>query len=670
MYLKSIRLDGFKSFAEKTNIVLENNITAIVGPNGSGKSNIVDAIRWVLGEQSIKNLRGSSSMSDIIFNGSLSRNSSSNATVALTFDNSDHYLNTDFSELEIKRVLYKNGECDYYINNSKVRLKDITDLFLDSGAGNDSFNIISQGEVEVIIDSKPIERRAIFEEAAGVLKYKKRKNESLKKLEQTKDNILKVDLVIDELSKTIEPLKEQSMIAKRYLGFKEELKNIEIALMVLDITSLNETYQKLKKEIDELNNQLLDSDTTSKDQVSKLETLKLKSLKLDEEITKTNTNLLDITNQYMSLENERQMYTERKKFMGDAQIVDNNILKLKEELLELDKNIKILDNEIITSRKEVNSWEEKFNKIREEEATLKIKRNTLNNKIYLAEREIMELENKLEILENNISSDLKMPEAVKSILNNPKITGIHNTIGKLMTIDNNYLTAMDTILGNAVNYLVVDDEEVAKDCINYLKDNKLGRATFFPLNIIKARYVEPDIKTRIEKINGFIGIASDLVSYQEKYENIIKNQLGNVIVVENIEAMNLIGRILEHKYRVVTLEGEIMYAGGSITGGTLKNNYGTLKDKKDLEIVKNTLAEKKETFETNKTTLNNLNTEIELVQKNSEDYNRHLIMAQELLREKLDSLNNKSQKRRSLNKELEGSMALKNNDIDEKLMEL
>lgn len=670
MYLKSIRLDGFKSFADKTSIILENNITAIVGPNGSGKSNIVDAIRWVLGEQSVKNLRGSGGMSDVIFNGSASRNSASNASVALTFDNTDHYLNSDFAELEIKRVLYKNGECDYYINNSKVRLKDITDLFLDSGAGNDSFNIISQGAIEAIIDSKPVERRSIFEEAARVLKYKKRKEESLKKLEKTKDNILKVDLVIEELEKTIEPLKEQSMTAKRYLGFKEELKNIEVALMVLDITSLNENYQTLKKEVEALNSQITEVDTASNKRISKLEGLKLKSVKLDEEITKTNASLLEITNQFMSLQNERQMYTERKKFRGDTKTIDNNIIALKEELLELDKSIKILDNEIVTTRKEVSSWETKFKQTSEEEVSLKIKRNTLNNKIYLAEREIMELKNKLEILENNITSDLKLPEAVKSILNNPRLKGVHNTIGKILEIDNAYLTAMDTVLAGAVNFLVVDDEEVARECINYLKENKLGRATFFPLNIIKPRYIEPDVLERVKVVHGFVGVASDLVSYEEKYASIIKNQLGNVIVVDNMEAMNLIGRILDHKYRIVTLDGEIMYAGGSLTGGTLKNSYGTLKDKKDLEIVKTTLEEKTRILTENKATLNKLTDDLTIVQKNNEDYNRHLIMVQELLNEKLDSLNNKSQKRSSLNKELEGSMALKNNDVDEKLMQL
>ena len=236
MYLKSIKANGFKSFADKTSIVLDNNITCVVGPNGSGKSNIVDAIRWVLGEQSVKSLRGSALMSDIIFAGSKTRNSASRAEVSLLFDNSDNYLKTDAAEVEIKRILYRSGESEYFINGAKVRLKDITDLFLDTGAGNDSFNIISQGSIESVVNSKPLERRVIFEEAAGVLKYKKRKEESLRKLEKTKENIEKVNLIIEELKVNLEPLKEQSINAKKYLDLKEELKNIEIASITEEIT--------------------------------------------------------------------------------------------------------------------------------------------------------------------------------------------------------------------------------------------------------------------------------------------------------------------------------------------------------------------------------------------------------------------------------------------------
>jgi chromosome segregation protein len=256
MYLKSIRANGFKSFADKIEFDIHQGITGIVGPNGSGKSNVLDAIRWVLGEQSVKALRGDGSMTDVIFAGSKSRGASTRASVSLTFDNTDHYLNSEFPELEIKRVVYKTGENEYYINNSKVRLKDITDLFLDSGAGKESFNIISQGAVADIINSKPQDRRVIFEEAAGVLKYKKRKEESIRKLDRTNENLERVNMLIDELYITLEPLKEQSEKAKLYLDYKKQLENIEIALIANDITALNEEYTKVKDNVQRLNAEL------------------------------------------------------------------------------------------------------------------------------------------------------------------------------------------------------------------------------------------------------------------------------------------------------------------------------------------------------------------------------------------------------------------------------
>ena len=247
MYLKSIRAQGFKSFADKLDLEINPGITGIVGPNGSGKSNIVDAVRWVLGEQSVRSLRGQNNMTDCIFSGSESREAQKRAMVALVFDNSDHYLHSDFKEVEIKRIVYSTGENEYYINNSRVRLKDITDMFIDSGAGANAFNIISQGNVTDIVNSKSSDRRVIFESAAGVLKYKKRKEESLKKLERTEENLMRIKLVIDELSKTVLPLKEQSVVAKKYLDIKGELESIDVALIAKDITDLNLEYSKVSE---------------------------------------------------------------------------------------------------------------------------------------------------------------------------------------------------------------------------------------------------------------------------------------------------------------------------------------------------------------------------------------------------------------------------------------
>ena len=263
MYLKQIKINGFKSFADKITLDLEKGITGIVGPNGSGKSNIVDAIRWVLGEQSIKSLRGDGNMTDVIFQGSKSRNPSNSASVTLVFDNSDHSLKIDFLEVSIKRTIYKTGENEYFINNEKVRLKDITELLIDSGSAKESFSIISQGDISNVLSTKPEDRRIIFESAAGVLKYKKRKEEATKKLDKTHDNIDRINDIINELEIQVLPLKEQSEKAEKYLSYKKELEDIEISLIASDLDNINTEYTNSKSKIDILNKELVELSTSS-----------------------------------------------------------------------------------------------------------------------------------------------------------------------------------------------------------------------------------------------------------------------------------------------------------------------------------------------------------------------------------------------------------------------
>lgn len=264
MYLKEIKAHGFKSFADKINIELGTGISGIVGPNGSGKSNVVDAVRWVLGEQSVKSLRGDGNMSDVIFSGSKSRNAQNVASVTLVFDNSDRYLNVDYTEVSIQRRVYKDGTNEYLLNGERCRLKDITDILLDTGIAKESFNIISQGKIEEIISNKPSERRIIFEEAAGVLKYKKRKEEALRKLERTHDNMNRVDDIIEELKEQVEPLKEQREKALLYKEVKGKLENTEIALITHDITTLNTSYQLNKAKVDTLNEEILNMGSNSR----------------------------------------------------------------------------------------------------------------------------------------------------------------------------------------------------------------------------------------------------------------------------------------------------------------------------------------------------------------------------------------------------------------------
>ncbi len=669
MYLKSIKANGFKSFADHIQLLLENNITCVVGPNGSGKSNIVDAVRWVLGEQSVKSLRGTNSMSDIIFAGSTSRNGANRAEVSLTFDNSDHYLNSEYSEIEIKRILYKNGEGEYFINNSRVRLKDITDLFIDSGAGTDSFNIISQGKIESVVNSKPTERRIIFEEAAEVLKYKKRKEESLRKLEKTQENISKIELIIQELKTTLNPLKEQSENAQKYLDLKKQLEQIEISSITYDIHFLKEKYDGLEKDILSLNEELLKLDTTSSDEMVNIENLKLKNIKLDESISELNAKLLSVTSHFVNLQNEKVMYAERKKYEGKVLNADKDIISLKEDILSLDQSIAVLKNELESLNEQLRKLDHELQDVNEQQSLNKVKYAHLNTNYQKNVQELYSLKSKEESLEISIQNDSKLPNSVKCILNNDRLKGVYGTIGKLLEIPNEYLTSIDVALGASSNFLVVENENIAKECIHYLKEKKFGRATFFPLNIIKEKHISKDIIKQLECQEGYIGIASDLVSFDSKFENVIKNQLGNVLIVNSIEDMNRIGKLLEFKYRIVTLDGEIMHTGGSLTGGSFKNN-SVLNDKSILEEVRTKIALLEEQLKKMKSDIEGFDQEENILREKEEIIHRNKIQIQEKINEKTNNIDLKKRKQLELNKELEGIVSLKNGDVDEKLMAL
>ncbi len=670
MYLKNIRSYGFKSFADKIDLEIKKGITAIVGPNGSGKSNIVDAVRWVLGEQSIKSLRATEAMSDVIFSGSKSRPAQNRAYVSLVFDNSDHYLNSEFSEIEIKRVIYNTGENEYYLNNTKVRLKDITDLFLDTGAGNDSFNIISQGSVQDIISSKPEARRTIFEDAAGVLKYKKRKEISLKKLEKTKENLARIKLVIEELEKSVNPLKKQKEVAEKYLSLSEELKNTEIALIAKDITNININYKKLKTEVDAIQNELTTMSTTNSEDNSKLEKLKLEDLKLDEEITKKNNEFIRLTENLASLEAEKLVTMERKKYETSQGNLEEILIKLKEEQLEIKKEMtteKAKLDDLILDIKEKAILKDKIDN---EIITLKVKRSKIVGNINDQEKNILILENKKEILENNINNNSKLPYGVKSIINNMRLKGVHNTIGNLIEFENGYTTAITTALGASSNFIIVDDEEASKECINYLKENRLGRATFFPLNIIKEKSVLSDDLAKIKNHPGFINIASNLINYDKSYDNIMKNQLGNVIVVNDIDTLNEIGKLLNYRYRIVSLDGEILYSGGSITGGKDKYNNSAFNDKLELSEVE-------EKLEVAKVELENLKKEYKEFEKNfnemeakESEVSKNLINLNEILNTRTNKVRGLEEALNKKELEIKGNQEIGDNKLDKKLVSI
>ena len=667
MYLKSIRAQGFKSFADKLDLEINPGITGIVGPNGSGKSNIVDAVKWVLGEQSVKNLRGSNSMSDVIFSGSESREPQKRAMVALTFDNTDKSLHSDFAEVEIKRIVYSNGENEYYVNNSRVRLKDITDLFIDSGAGSSAFNIISQGNVTDIVNSKPTDRRVIFESAAGVLKYKKRKEESLKKLEKTEENLTRIKLITAELSKTVLPLKEQSIVAKKYKEIKSNLESIDIALIVKDITSYNRKLGILNTEIETLKSKLLSLKSTNSD--SKLEKLKLKNLELEDKITQKREELLKVSEELGSLNSEKQITLERQKYEVDNQAIDNNLLKLKEQQLQVQKNIDVAKKEVADIEASIADERQKGEDVKDKLLVIKVKRSTANNNLLENNKALFLLQNKIEILENNILNAENTPVAVRNILNNPRLHGIHNTIGKLIEVPDKYVVATDVALGYASNYLVVDDDNAALNAINFLKDHKLGRATFYPLSIIKSRKVNPEIIANIKNIHGYIGVLSDLLIFDEKYRSIIENQLGQVLVVSNANTLNIIGKLIDYKYRIVSLDGEIQHAGGSITGGTSKKN-SMLNEKNEL----NKLKSEYDKLQVATTSLNkevvDLDKEVAELEEREVVLQKYVILLNDELFNKKTSLSRLTEEQKSLTSELEGIENLKTNKLDDQLVKL
>jgi chromosome segregation protein len=667
MYLKSIKASGFKSFADKIDLEFNKGITAIVGPNGSGKSNIVDAIRWVLGEQSVKSLRGTDTMSDVIFTGSSSRDAQKRASVSLIFDNKDHYLNSDFEEIEIKRTVYITGENEYYINNSRVRLKDITNLFIDSGAGAGAFNIISQGNITDIVNSKPSDRRTIFESAAGVLKYKKRKEEALKKLDKTKENLMRVKLVIDELSQTVLPLKKQSEIAKHYLALKGELEGVEIALLATDITVLSHSYELIKTDIaglEDENNKYQNIGDESKIQVEKL-----KETQIEDKISEINTKLISINEDLAKLAGEKQVTLERQKYGVDKSNINQNLLKSKEEELELEKNVNIINAEVQSIQKEKEGIEKEEDDVSNQILRIKVKRSNITSSIEEKNKNLLYLQNRIEIAENNILNDEKVPSAVRHVINNPRFSGVHDTIGNLIEIPLEYENAITTSLGASSNFIVVDNFKTSKACIEYLKNEKLGRATFFPLDTINSRYLGNDILNSLKKNDSFVGVASDLVKYDKKYKNIVENQLGNVIVVKSIDDLDILGKKLEYRYRMVSLDGEVMHAGGSVTGGSKGFGSG-LSSKQVLKKLQNEYEELQAVIKKlNEEEENISNDFFDLVEKD-EQLNKSLMLVKENLNNKMLSQKVMQVSLSEKKSEISGSFNILNNKLDEELIRI
>lgn len=670
MYLKEIVTTGFKSFADKLDIKLDDKITCIVGPNGSGKSNVVDAVRWVLGEQSVKSLRGEGSMSDVIFSGSKSRNPLNVASVELVFDNTDHYINVPYTEISIKRKVYRTGENEYYLNGEKCRLKDVTNLLLDTGMGKESFNIISQGEVEKILSNSPSDRRVIFEEAAGILKYKRRKEEALRKLDRTHNNLDRVNDIITELELQVGPLKEQSEKATEYLENKKGLDNYEVALLAYDIENYNQQLEqakqkkeKIDKEIVTLSNESSSADISALEDNTKLE-------KLEQEKTSLNNNLLKVTEEVEKINGEKNLLKERSKTNKEEEVLKETIRTTLEKKGQIEKSISLITEEINSINQDKKSKEEKYAELEKQISTAKNKRNYLMSNYSKMDQDLISLGHKISSLRMELEQSSDLPNSVRSVLKDTFLQGIHNTIGNIITIEDTYLKALNVAISSNKNFVITSDEESAKKAINYLKDNHLGRATFFPLTVIKPRFVDSETLNQIRNKSDFIAVLSDLLTYNKKYQNIIENQFGTTIISKDLDSANRLSKLIRNRYKIITLDGDVINVGGSMTGGSLNKTKSVITTKQELKYQEEKEQTLKNEIASLKDELSEINNVISKLEEENYLKEKEKISISELLNSKNIDLSRVKQEYESVKKEWENLEAISNNSVSEKEQEL
>ena len=668
MYLKSIEMQGFKSFADKTQVIFDKGVTAVVGPNGSGKSNITESLRWALGESSAKSLRGGK-MPDVIFAGTEVRKALNYAEVAVTLDNSDGFIAGAGETIRVERHIYRNGDNDYLIDGRKVRLRDIHDLFMDTGLGRDSFSIISQGRVEAIFNAKPEERRAIFEEAAGVLKYKTRKKETESKLNQTQDNLDRLEDIIYELDGQVKPLEKQAATAKRYLELDEERRQTQLNLLVHDIEVGKKDLSKTQEDLAEVKDKL----TSYYEERHRLETenqeLKQKRHQISEQISSDQQTLVDVTRLISDFERQIDLYTmesqqrSEKKEETEARLSELEHLKaearasldkVNQGQVELNAELDSLAKELIAIQKELEQFSddpdtlierlrEDYVGLMQEEAKVS---NSLTQVTHDMDSQTQALEAQAEeykqaqadlLSAQEVASEaqkayqaaqaslqsllasykekaqayqaldkdyqeaqkqmfdlmdyLKSKDArrqslesiqknhsnfyagVKSVLQNAQsIQGIIGAVSEHLTFDTRYQTALEIAMGASGQNIIVEDEAAAKRSIDYLKRNRQGRATFLPLTTIKPRQLNGQFAQSLANAPGFIGMASDLVTYEDRLSNIFQNLLGVTAIFDTIDNANKAARAVRFQVRMVTLDGSEIRPGGAFAGGTNKQN--------------------------------------------------------------------------------------------------
>lgn len=692
LHLKKIFIQGFKSFADKTEIEFKEGVTAIVGPNGSGKSNVADAIRWVLGEQSVKSLRGTK-MEDVIFSGTDRRKALGYAEVTITFDNTDGTIPIDFQEVAITRRMFRSGESEYYINKSSCRLKDVRELFMDTGIGKDGYSVIGQGRIDEILSTKPEDRRHIFEEAAGIVKYKSKKFEAERKLEKADNNLVRIEDIIGELESQYENLKEQSDKAKTYLDLSNRVREIEINLMIRKIEELKEEINKCSLEKDKIQKQIdeLEVERNKIEEKSNLlrDTMEFKDL----DIEKIQRDREDIISEINNKTNQITLLEEKKKYyIKDVERISNEVEELNLKLKKIQEDKELLSSSSIISKEELDNLKEDYQlksidleelsealRKREKEINLEKDRvislyNTIADKksklnsissfkenitkrIAQIEKEIALLSEKKEQEQKTIK-DMEVKEAEKKeeivtvnkalvnlkleekkyideldnlykLINQNKIDlqgkitnynllknmeedydGYYKSVKSLMLaykkdkilenrligivadlikVDTKYEKAIEVALGGSLQNVVTKDENDAKFIINYLRDRKLGRVTFLPLSTIKTKPINISSKDREDY--SIIGLASELVEYDSLYKNIIEFLLGRTIVVKDIDHATEVAKRFNYSYKIVTLEGDIVNPGGSMTGGSMPKVNNLLNRKYRIDIIKGEINE-------------------------------------------------------------------------------
>ncbi len=695
MYLKSIEIHGFKSFANKIVFQFHNGITGIVGPNGSGKSNVADAVRWVLGEQRIKQLRGAS-MQDVIFSGTETRKPLSYAYVAITLDNSDHQLAIDYDEVTVARRIYRSGESEYLINGTPCRLKDVNELFYDTGIGKEGYSIIGQGQIDKILSGKPEERRELFDEAAGIVKFKRRKAAAQTKLENEKQNLVRVNDILSELEKQVGPLEKQSEVAKVYLRKKEELKSLDINVFLLEnkrlreqlasaeekynlasteLVETGEKYEGIKEEYERIQQEIESLDTAIEAAREQLTDTGLMRGKLEgeinvlkEQINSAHGSENHLNNRKAALEEEiagkeqekQDILTDKKDTDTQVQEIAEAAAKAKADLeaiqnkiTELNNNIEAGKNTIIgelNQRATIKSKMGRFDTMMEQ---INIRKAELNSRLLRAksdevarEETVKKLEETFEtvteelrqmteqeaaselelgnIRENLTGLDAKLREtqtrfhqeqsklealtniterydgyggSVKKVMEQKeKEKGIIGVVADIIQVEAKYETAIETALGGNIQNIVTDNEETAKHMISFLKQNRLGRATFLPLTSITKPQEFKNPEALKEK--GVIGMADELVGTEEEYRNVAKAMLGRIVVVDNVDNAVKIARKFDYGIRMVTLEGELLVPGGAISGGAFKNNSNLLGRRREMDELEKKVKKLSEDIKT------------------------------------------------------------------------